>query len=313
MYTDVFYEKYIQRLTERDLNASKGDYGRLLIIGGSFGMAGAAFLSGYAAFRSGMGMVRYYGPEENRVILQTLLPEAMYTSESRSIQSVPTGSVVSCKEDLKAAVSWADRIICGPGLSKSENAVEKVRYLFSIDLSDKKLVLLDADCLNIISDRRLPLKVLSEKRRNTGKETNIVITPHVGEMSRLTGKSIKDIKASPSETALLFSEENSCVTVLKDAISFAASPDGRICENNSGHPAMAKAGSGDVLTGVIAGINAVVRADAFESAALGDYIHGKAGKAAAAVKGAHSVLARDIADAVSGIIGHKGDNDGKSI
>lgn len=313
MFTEVLYEKYTDKLSLRDFNASKGDYGKLLIIGGSPGMAGAAFLSGYAAFRSGIGMVRYYGPEENRVILQTLLPEAMYDSESRSAQPVPAGSAVSYPEDLKKALSWADYIVCGPGLSKSESAYKKVRFLFSCDLSEKKLVLLDADCLNIISERRLPLRVLSERRNASGRETNIVVTPHVGEMSRLTGAGIKDIKASPAETALLFSKENNCVTVLKDAVSFVSSPEGTVYENNSGHAAMAKAGSGDVLTGVIAGICAVTKAGAFEGAALGDYVHGKAGELASERKGAHSVLARDIADSVSGIIGYKGNLYGKSL
>lgn len=313
MVTGGLYEKYIDRLSERDEKASKGDYGRLLIIGGSVGMAGAAFLSGYAAFKSGIGMVRYYGPDDNRMILQTLLPEAMYETESRSCQPASAGSPVLDFPEFSRALSWADYIICGPGLSLNESARKKTRFLFESDLSEKKLVLLDADCLNIISEMKYPLKALSGKRNADGKKTNIVITPHVGEMSRLTGSHVSIIRKSPEKTALEFSAENNCVTVLKDAVSYIASPEGIIYRNNSGHAAMAKAGSGDVLTGVIAGVTAVTGADAFEGAALGDFIHGKAGEFAAEKKGVHSVLARDIAESAGCVIGYKGEYNVKSL
>lgn len=285
--------KYGAQLLTRRADANKSDYGKLLVIGGSAGMAGAAFLSGLAAFRAGMGMVRFLGPEENRTILQTLLPEAMYT--------------VWPSEDPEAfwkAVSWATHVIAGPGLSTDPAAGEKIRLLMEEDLSGKKLVLFDADALNIIARERIDLKGLSEAVRTDGtsgakRETNVAITPHIGEMARLTGLSAEEILKDPSGTAAAYSKAHGCVTVLKNHVTYISSPSGDVFINRSGHPAMAKAGSGDVLTGVIAGMTAVTGADVFGSAAAGTYIHGRAGTISAQQKGAHSVLARDIAENVS--------------
>jgi len=288
--TSDLLDKYANRLEERDFYASKSDYGKLLIIGGSFGMSGAAYLSGLAAFRSGIGMVRYLGPECNRVILQSLLPEAMYDS-------------VSDQKSFEKALGWADYVICGPGLGQSMETEKFLKLLFQADLSEKKLVLLDADALNIVSSGKFSIKELSLERSRKGRESNIVITPHVGEMSRLCKKSIAEIKETPSETALAYAREQNCTVVLKDAVSFVALPGGRVYENNSGHAAMAKAGSGDVLTGVIAGVTAITGGGAQDGAVLGDFVHGKAGELAALYRGEHSILARDIADAVSGVIG----------
>lgn len=283
-------EKYEYRLLNREPQASKGDYGKLLIIGGSFGMSGAAYLSGLAAFRSGTGMVRFFGPECNRVILQTLLPEAMYETASDD-------------PGFFKALAWADYVVCGPGLGKSREAEHLLELLFNADLSEKKSVLLDADALNMISSRKFSIKELSLERSRKGEESNIVITPHVGEMSRLCGKSIEEIRACPAEIASSYAKEQNCTVVCKDAVSYVALPSGDVYKNSSGHQAMAKAGSGDVLTGVIAGITAVIKGSAAEGAVLGDFVHGKAGELAAVYRGEHSILARDIADAVSGVIG----------
>lgn len=282
--------KYEYRLLNREPQASKGDYGKLLIIGGSHGMSGAAYLSGLAAFRSGIGMVRYFGPECNRVILQSLLPEAMYET-------------VSDDGGFFKALAWADYVVCGPGLGKSREAEHLLELLFAADLSEKKSVLLDADALNLISSGRFSIKELSLERSRKGKESNIVITPHMGEMSRLCGKGIEEIKARPADTAASYAKEQNCTVVCKDAVSYVALPSGDVYENSSGHAALSKAGSGDVLTGVIAGITAVIKGPAAEGAVLGDFVHGKAGELAALYLGEHSVLARDIADAVSGVIG----------
>lgn len=305
MFTEEIFQNRREKLSTRDFSAQKGDYGKLLVIGGSFGMAGAAYLQGLAAFRSGIGMVRFFGPECNRSVLQTLLPEAMYTSGSAWSASLSSGSRSnsSAPEEvldgasLLDALRWADCITVGSGLSKGGFARDTVHLLLESDLSRKRFVLFDADALNIISDEKLSLGTLAG-----GGCTNIVITPHVGEMSRLTGKSIAEIKAHPEETALLYSERENVVTVLKDAVTFIASPGGEVAENNSGHACMAKAGSGDVLCGVIAGVTAVLKEDVFTGAVCGDYIHGKAGELAAAKYGDHGTLARDIANEVCNVM-----------
>lgn len=305
MTTGMLFQKYIEKLTLRDFNAQKGDYGKLLVIGGSSGMAGAAFLQGLAAFRSGIGMVRFFGPECNRTVLQSLLPEAMYTSGSSVSASMSSGSrssesapeEVLSEESLFDAIRWADMITVGSGLSKGRFARDTIAFLMKTDLSPKKLVLFDADALNIISEEEYSLGKLTG-----GAESNIVITPHVGEMSRLTGKSIQSIKQNPEETASFYSKKENVVTVLKDAVTYVSSPLGDVVRNDSGHACMAKAGSGDVLAGVIAGVTAVIREDVFTGAAVGDYIHGKAGELAAAKYGDHGTLARDIANEVCNVM-----------
>lgn len=330
--TSTLFQKYENHLQRRDPNASKSNFGKLLIIGGSCGMAGAAFFAGLAAFRCGIGMTAFYGPECNRMILQTLLPEAMYNScdantagdaanAADADNGVAADAIHTSETDelssvsLEKAVNWADRIICGPGLSTSAQAEKLLRQLLKLDLSDKRLLLFDADALNLIALHGLDLKAVSTPCRktalenredfgsravlksHTGLKSNVVITPHVGEMSRLTGLSIQKIKENPAAVAADFAQKNNCTVVLKDAVTYIASPDGSVFQNDSGCSALAKAGSGDVLTGVIAGICAITGADAAESAALGCYIHGRAGEKAAAKLGIHSTLARDIAEA----------------
>ena len=323
MDTQAVIMKYRDRIAERRKDACKGDYGKLLVIAGSAGMVGAAYLSGLAAFRAGIGMVRFLGPEENRPILQTLLPEAMYSvwpiAENAVLVDHRTdrGDHADCDGDssddtlvFRKVLDWATHIVVGPGLSTDARAREKLHFLFRQDLSQKKLVLLDADALNIIAEEGVELREISSKQRESGSAageakdpricaTNVVITPHVGEMARLTGLSVEAILKDPEGTAKRYSAAHGCVTVLKNAVTYVSSPSGDVLENRSGHPAMAKAGSGDVLTGVIAGMAAVTGACVFDAAAAGTYIHGRAGTLAAQKKGTHSVLARDIAENVS--------------
>ena len=172
-------------LAKRDINANKGTYGRLLIIAGSKGMAGAAYLCGLGAFKTGIGMVRYLGPEENRVILQTLLPEAMYESiayaEDKSSSHINSLSNFS---NIRDCLSWADALILGPGLSRSAEAGNLMRQIFTGENADiikkLRLTVIDADALNIIAEEGLDLSMLAG-----GSHSNVVITPHAAEMARL--------------------------------------------------------------------------------------------------------------------------------
>ncbi|MDO4488237.1 MAG: NAD(P)H-hydrate dehydratase [Eubacteriales bacterium] len=284
-------KKHIEELENRDFDACKSDYGKLLIIGGSVGMAGAAYLSGYAAYRAGIGMVRYYGPEENRAILQMLLPEAMY---SVSIQPEKSSGVRACLAD---DIKWADYIICGPGLSRSPQAKCVLKELLSTDLRDKKSVLLDADALNIISEEGYDLG--SEGVFFYEKEkTNLIITPHVGEMKRLTGLSIEEIKAKPKTAALDYAVKHHCIVVLKDSVTYVATPGGDVTVIESGSSALSKAGSGDVLTGIITGTVAMLHGNTEDGAVIGTHLHGLSGTLAGEQLGEHCVLARNIVEAL---------------
>ena len=338
-----------EELEKRDINANKGTYGRLLIIAGSKGMAGAAYLCGLGAFKTGIGMVRYLGPEENRVILQTLLPEAMYESiayaEDKSSSHINSISNIS---NIGDCLSWADALILGPGLSKSGEARNLMRQIFTVENADiiksLRLAVIDADALNIIAEEGLDLSMLTE-----GSHSNVVITPHAAEMARLvnafSGKNavnVTDIKNDPEGCTSEFSRRFNVTVVLKDAkttvaaaavttitttttntttaaasiaaeasagavvsgnaeteetgLSAEAALRSEIIRISSGSPAMAKAGSGDVLCGFIAGVSAVLSWDLRNSVPLAVYMHGRAGSMAAQKKGVHSILAGDIAE-----------------
>jgi len=166
------------------------------------------------------------------------------------------------------------------------------------DLSQKKFVLFDADALNLIAKENIEIKEFTSGRSRGGEETNVVITPHVGEMSRLSGIPIKMIKQNTPEVASEYAKKHNCIVVLKDAETVIALPSGPVYRVSSGSAALSKAGSGDVLTGVIAGVCAVLEGKLCTGTVLGDYVHGTAGTIAGETVGVHSILARDIADAV---------------
>ena len=311
-------------LLNRDHEANKGTYGKLLVIAGSRGMAGAACLASRAAFRAGIGMVKVFGPECNRLILQISLPEAMYTAsdfEGADIPSAYVGSGQSAehscidKEALAAGIDWADYIIAGPGLSRNPQAKELIRVLYSEEcrklLRDKKMLILDADALNLIAESGLEPGILCP---------NTVITPHVGEMSRLCSLTIGEIKQDPEKAAADYCSRHGVTVVLKDAVTVVAEPgteqEGtgtdarggqgavRVLRIDSGCGAMAKAGSGDVLCGFLAGTAAVLKGNIRDAVPIGVWLHGRAGSIAAGEKGCHSILAGDIADAAGEAIRH---------
>lgn len=162
-------------------------------------------------------------------------------------------------------------------------------------------MILDADGLNLLADN-------PELRRFLGKQT--VLTPHMGEMSRLTGKTVTELQKDRISASRELAEETGAVCVLKDACTVTASPDGAVWLNLSGNPGMAAAGSGDVLTGVLAGMFCAERENNLfqpdKTAALGVYIHGRAGDLAAKTKGEYGMKAGDLLPAVSEVTGYGG-------
>ena len=156
-------------------------------------------------------------------------------------------------------------------------------------------VVVDADGLNTIAAHPYLTSYYTE---------NIIITPHLGEMARLTGQSIPQIRENLVETAAEYAAHYGLTCVLKDAATVVASREGGIYINTSGTSAMAKAGSGDVLTGIIAGLLGLGM-DETESARLGVYIHGRAGEVAAVKTGCHGMLASDLAEAIGSAMGGK--------
>lgn len=263
---------------KRKKNSHKGSYGKVLMIAGSKGMSGAAYLSAKAAYAVGAGLVQIYTHEENRVILQQLLPEAIITTYD-----------TFDSEQLEKLIQWADLIGIGCGLGKSDTAERVMQYTLKRALVP---CVVDADGINILS-----------KHMEWIEETNalIVLTPHMKEMSRMLQCSVRELIEQRMEKLHAFVERYKVVCVLKDARTLVAKEHRNTYLNLSGNAAMAKAGSGDVLAGVIVGILAQ-QCEPYTSACLGVFLHGLAGDMARDKKGAYSVLASDLVVEISSVL-----------
>ena len=267
---------YRKMLPDRPEDSNKGTYGRLLVIAGSKGMAGAAYLNAHAAYMTGAGLVRIYTSSDNREILQTLLPEAVITTYEEYN-----------KEELLSLLTWADGVCIGSGLGMSRLS-EKI--LKTVIEYVKVPCLIDADGLNLLAENKNYLNQMAERR--------FVITPHMKEMSRLTGTPVEELKADRIQILKDFISRYRITCVLKDSRTLIASEEKGIRMNLTGNSAMAKAGSGDVLAGVISGWM-VQGKEAEDAAELGTYIHGLSGDLAKFEKGVYSVMARDLIEYIS--------------
>ncbi len=255
---------YLPRRIER---SNKGTYGHALLFAGSRGMAGAALLGAEAAYRCGCGLTAVCGPEENRVILQSMLPEALYKD----------------RKDLPRMAAWGSALGAGPGIGTGYEELMLLRECLSAFSGP---IILDADALTLFAAHEDLWEKVPEQKT--------VITPHPGEMSRLTGMGIAEILADPRNCAEQFAGSHHVICVLKDHRTVVT--DGRrTCINDFGCDGMAAGGSGDVLTGILTSLAAQVPGqDLFHTACLGVCLHAKAGEYAQAEIGARSMLARDI-------------------
>lgn len=269
----------------RERRSNKGSYGKPLIIAGSKDMTGAAFMSAMAAYRTGAGVVTVLTHSSADEYLKSVLPEAIVKSYDDNPE-----------EALERAMPAASVIVLGPGMAVGDISKRVVRYVL---LNAKVPVIADADALNIIS-KNTDEWLNNEKYRSFGYP--LIITPHVGEMSRLSGYSIPEIASNIPHYALEFAHRYRVYCVLKDAVSAVASENGDLFLTTCGNPGMATAGSGDVLTGVLAAVNAWNDYDLFKRIAIGVQLHAAAGDKAAERVGEHSLMARDIIDAIPEIL-----------
>ena len=289
----------LNRIPVRPAYSNKGTFGKVLVVAGSADMSGAAYLCAKAAYSMGAGLVKIMTPQENRQILQTLLPEAILSSyrngqEPENLEKLSSQVEKNC--------GWADVIVVGPGMGQGSTA----KFLVQEFLSNAYVpMIIDADGLNIIaSDPDL-----------TGFYTeNLILTPHLGEMARLTGKTVPEIQEDLSSCGAQYSKtvlhrgyaevfvllNKQVICVLKDAATVVTGRDGQCYVNSSGNSAMAKAGSGDVLSGTIAGLLALGMEN-WDAAVLGVYIHGTAGDRVLEKKGSHGLLARDLTEEIAAI------------
>lgn len=257
-------------LPARSRFAHKGNFGHVLVIAGSYGKMGACVLTSRAVLRSGAGLVTAHVPSKGYNVIQTALPECM--------------TIIDDDPEIQANVPKLDDfdvIAVGPGIGKAEQTQKMLKIL--IQESSKPMVL-DADALNILSENPTWLSFLP---------SNSILTPHPGEFDRLAGKSNNHLERL--EKARSFAKKHSVYLVLKGGITAVCTPQGKIWFNSTGNPGMATAGSGDTLTGIIAGILGLGFRPV-DAARLAVYLHGLAGDIAAQRLGEEAMIASDITD-----------------
>ncbi len=266
-------------LPERPSDSHKGDYGRVLVVAGSTGMAGAAFLAAKGALRAGAGLVT------------CACPQAVWPSLSTKFTCVMTAPMPATADGsfseaalpaLKSLAEKAGTLCLGPGMGRGNEVGRVVRSLIA---GTKVPAVIDADALLALDAASFS----SLKGRG-------ILTPHPGEMGVLLGATAQQVQADRRAAAKGFSERHGVVVALKGSGTVVT--DGhRLAVNDTGNPGMATAGAGDVLAGVIAGLLAQGMPP-FEAAYLGVHLHGLAGDLAAKEKGLHALITTDILEAL---------------
>lgn len=254
------------KIPTREQKSYKGTFGKVLNIAGSRNYSGAAFFSSISALKSGCGYVTLASVPSVLSRIASMSPD---------IVCVPIG-------EIKPQLNKYDVYSLGSGLSQDAGAILLFKAILSDIKDTEKTVVIDAEGLNIIS--KFP-KIKLPK--------NVIFTPHIGEASRLTGQKTEDILRNPRYTAKKITEMFNCVTVLKSHKTVVCSNEGKIYTNTTGNSALAKAGTGDVLCGMIAGLSAQ-KMSPFDASCLAVYLHGLAGELAANDLTEYSVLASDL-------------------
>jgi NAD(P)H-hydrate epimerase len=296
----VYDNSDLCKLPVRKNYSNKGTYGKVLVIAGSANMSGACFFSAKAAYRMGAGLVKVLTAEENRIILQSQLPEAlMSTYDADSFDSDGRNRIVQ-------EIGWADAIVFGPGVGKYESSEALLEL---VTKHAKVPVILDADGINLLA-RKVDARMQEGQQADyPGSGLNrieaiasclpkqTVLTPHLKELSILLDRPLQTIISGLMDTADNCVMDHDHIIVLKDARTIVPAP-GKRYINTTGNNGMATGGSGDVLTGIIAGLIAQ-GLTAEEAAYLGVYIHGLAGDMAFEAKGSYSLMAGDIIEGIA--------------
>ncbi len=264
-------------LPERVYDGHKGTFGSLLVLAGSWGMSGAAYLTTASALRSGCGMVYGAFPKDVQNVVEGMLIEAVkipLEGKPHQILSYDNWS------RLEPFIEKATAIAVGPGIGTAEETARLVDELVCVE----KPLVIDADALNCLRE-----KVLYLTKRNAPT----VLTPHPGEMARILGKSVQEIQADRFQAAKYLAQESQTVVLLKGAYTVIAEPEGRVFVNPTGNAGMAKGGTGDVLTGLIGGLLAQ-GCSGLQAAMIGAYVHGMAGDLCQERKGERGMTAQDV-------------------
>ena len=268
-------------LVPRDPAAHKGDFGRVAIVAGSRGKTGAAILAARGALRGGAGLVTVFCPASLEPVVVGALPEAM----TRTLPERAGAMDAAAGAELRARLEEYDAAVLGPGLGTAAHTVAAVREAVT---GSRLPLVLDADGLNAFGGRAASL---------TGRGGPLVATPHPGEAGRLLGRSAREVQADRLGAARELADSTESCVILKGEASLTATPDGRVVVNSSGTPLLATAGSGDVLSGLVAALLGA-GLPAPDAAAAGVWLHGAAGEWLTAELGDAGLLAHEVADAV---------------
>ena len=278
-------EEVARLIGPRPREANKGSFGHVLVIGGSLGKAGAAAMAGMSALRTGAGLSTVATPKSVLATVAGLHPELMTepceeteagTISLRALEYAHIDNLVKGKTVLAV----------GPGISRQEETAEFVRTI--VEKYAMPMVL-DADGLNAFDG-------MADKL--SGKGRTLVITPHPGEMARLTGLSIPEVQRDRIGIARSFAREHEVIVVLKGHRTLIARPDGEVWVNTTGNPGMATGGTGDVLTGMVAGMIAQNPEKITEAVTAAVHLHGLAGDIACETMGEQSLVATDLIEAL---------------
>jgi ADP-dependent NAD(P)H-hydrate dehydratase / NAD(P)H-hydrate epimerase len=265
--------------------ANKGNFGHVLVLGGSTGKAGAAAMAGMAVLRAGAGLSTVATAKSVLATVGGFHPELM----TEPLEETDAGSISLASLEqgrLDALVKGKTVLAVGPGISRHPDTAAFVRGV--IRKYDMRMVL-DADALNAFEDRAAELKK---------KAGALVITPHPGEMARLTGLTIAAVQRDRLSVARSFAQEHQLIVVLKGHRTLVAQPDGTVWVNTTGNPGMATGGTGDILTGMVAGLIAQNPDRVVEAVIAAVHLHGLAGDVAGETMGEHSLVATDLLTAL---------------
>lgn len=272
-------------LKKRLRETHKGDYGRLLVVGGCQRYMGAVTLCTLAAMRTGAGYVTLASTKEVCRTTLSRLPEAVMLPLRQTAEGTISAGAI---DDILDAAGCSTALLAGNGLGTGQEA----RSIISAIVKNARCpVILDADGINAVCDN---ISIFKQAK------CPLAVTPHVKEFSRLTGREVAQIKADPVTESLSFAKAYGVTVVLKDAYTITATPAGHVYINTTGNAGMAKAGSGDVLAGIIGSLAAQGHSPE-EAAACGVWLHGMAGDYAARSCSQYAMLARDVIDALCAV------------
>ncbi len=266
-------------IAPRPAESNKGNYGHMLVVGGAKGKAGSVAMSGIAALRAGAGLATVATAESVLPTVAGFHPELMTEPLAETAEGTIAASAI---ERIEALMKGKTVLAIGPGISQFPETSELVRTLVS---KNNFPIVLDADGLNAFAGRTNELN---------GNGRVLVITPHPGEMARLAGCSIADVQKDRLGVARQFAREHELIVVLKGHRTLVVEPNGEAWVNTTGNPGMSTGGTGDILTGITAGMIAQHPNEALLAVIAAVHLHGSAGDVMAESVGEHSMVATDL-------------------